>query len=531
MNAFRLPLLRCPLLGGLLFACSALQAGSFDCSVPPTPTQSAPVVLGNGSAGSVTRAQLQTALDNGGAIRLNIANSTLLLDQPLIVTRAVHLDGSGATLSGNQLVRVMELRNPMLANDLTVTLQNLQLVDGDARTAAGDQFARSGGAILNDHGNEPWRAVRLRAFDVAFRRNHAVDVAQDGGGGAVYLLGHREFTCVRCIFDSNQGSNGGGFYGLGTQQIRFYDSLFNDNLAGGDGGNPGSGGNGGAIAVDGDTRELSLCRSELIDNRNNAFGAGIFTTVYDQTSVTRIWQSTLASNVQQGNDQHTGGAYIQGGPVSIRDSTFRANQANGYGGLALFDHQTGSGLVRIGGEIVNSTFVANLARNGLGGAMNLQGTNPLLLQNLTIADNRADCDVCFAGGIANPANAPITLRNTIFLNNTGGNAFNPWAMLNPVANGGNNLQWPQERPGSFGQQELPVSPGSSFADAQLLPPTDNGGPTETMELPPGSPAVDAGSSAGAPATDQRGLPRTVPYDIGAFERQSDDTLLVDGFEG
>ncbi|MCB1640772.1 MAG: hypothetical protein KDI37_03505, partial [Xanthomonadales bacterium] len=68
-------------------------------------------------------------------------------------------------------------------------------------------------------------------------------------------------------------------------------------------------------------------------------------------------------------------------------------------------------------------------------------------------------------------------------------------------------------------------------DAQLLPPADNGGPTETMGLPSGSPAVDTGGSTGAPTTDQRGLPRTLPYDIGAFERQSDDTLLVDGFEG
>jgi hypothetical protein len=335
---------------------------------------------------------------------------------------------------------------------------------------------------------------------------------------------------VRCLVENNQASNGGGFYGLGTQSIDFHDSVFNSNLASGDGGNPGGGGNGGALAVDGDTRTLNLCRTDLIGNQNNAFGAGLFTVAYDLSSVTRIWQSTLAFNSQNGSDQHTGGAYIQGGPVSIRDSTFRANQARGFGGLALFDHQTGNGLIRVGGEIVNSTFVANVARNGLGGAMNLQGSDPLLLQNLTIADNRADCDVCFAGGIANPANAPITLRNTIFLNNTGGNAFNPWAMLNPVPNGGNNLQWPQERPGSFGQMELPVSPGSQFADAMLQPIAANGGPTETLALAAASPAIDAGSANGAPATDQRGLPRFGPVDIGAFELQDQSVLFADGFE-
>jgi hypothetical protein len=513
-----------------LFTPVRLVAGEFDCQPPPTPQQANPVILGNGLAGSVTRVQLQQALDSAAEVRLNIGSATLLLDQPLQFTRALSFDGGGATLSGGGAVRLIEIRNPSLANDLTITLQNLRLVNGDARGAAGDQFARSGGAILNDHGSEPWRAVRLHAFDIEFVDNRAIEVAQDGGGGAVYLLGHREFICVRCLFDGNRGSNGGGFYGLGTQTIRFHDSVFLDNTASGDGGNPGNGGNGGAIAVDGDTRELSLCRSELRGNQNNAFGAGLFTTVYDQVSVTRIWYSTLDGNLQSGTDQHTGGAYIQGGPVSIRNSTFSNNQAVGFGGLALFDHQTGSGLIRVGGEIVNSSFAGNLARSGLGGAMNLQGSDPLLLQNVTIANNRADCPVCFAGGIANPANAPITLRNVIFLNNTGGNAFNPWAMLNPVAQGSNNLQWPQVRPDSFGQQELPVSPGSQFADAQLAALADNGGPTATMALPASSPAVDAGGATGAPGTDQRGLPRVGMVDIGAFERQNDGLIFADGFE-
>lgn len=509
----------------------AADAGEFDCLTPTTAAQSSPEVLGDGNAGSVTRAQLQLALDTATEVRLNIGASTLVLDQTLQLTRAVSFDGGGATLSGAGARRVMEITNPGLLTDYTVTLINMRLVNGDSRSAVGDDFARSGAAILNDHGSEPWRAARLHAFDVDFVANRAVLSAQDGGGGAVYLLGHREFVCVRCLFDDNSGSNGGGYYGLGTQTARFYDSSFVGNVATGDGGNPGGGGNGGAMAVDGDTRDLSLCRTRLLDNRNNAFGAGLFTTVYDQTSITRIWQSTLQGNNQQGNDQHTGGAYIQGGPVSIRDSTFRDNQARANAGLALFDHQTGAGLIQIGGEIINSTFDGNLARTSLAGAMNLQGSAPLLLQNLTIANNRADCDVCFAGGIANPMNAPITLRNSIFFNNTGGNAFNPWAMLNPVASGSNNLQWPQERPGSFGQMELPVSPGSQFADALLVPISDNGGPTLTSALIAGSPAIDSGSATGAPSTDQRGLPRFGAVDVGAFEVQGQPMLVfADGFE-
>jgi hypothetical protein len=48
---------------------------------------------------------------------------------------------------------------------------------------------------------------------------------------------------------------------------------------------------------------------------------------------------------------------------------------------------------------------------------------------------------------------------------------------------------------------------------------DNGGPTWTMALAPGSPAIDLGNAQGAPPSDQRGVPRPSGsgVDIGAFE--------------
>jgi hypothetical protein len=48
---------------------------------------------------------------------------------------------------------------------------------------------------------------------------------------------------------------------------------------------------------------------------------------------------------------------------------------------------------------------------------------------------------------------------------------------------------------------------------------NNGGATDTMALLGGSPAIDAGNDAIAPATDQRGLGRFFKSDIGAFEIQ------------
>src|SRR5262249_39184207 len=50
----------------------------------------------------------------------------------------------------------------------------------------------------------------------------------------------------------------------------------------------------------------------------------------------------------------------------------------------------------------------------------------------------------------------------------------------------------------------------------------NGGPTQTIALFAGSPAIDAGPNSNAPPTDQRGLPRIVNgiIDIGAYEVQN-----------
>ena len=61
--------------------------------------------------------------------------------------------------------------------------------------------------------------------------------------------------------------------------------------------------------------------------------------------------------------------------------------------------------------------------------------------------------------------------------------------------------------------------GDTFPDPKLGPLADNGGPTLTMALLPGSPAIDAGNTSLAPTTDQRGFPRPagLAADIGAFE--------------
>ena len=490
----------------------------FDCIAPDAPTLVNPVVLGNGSAGSVSTAALQTALNAGGAIRLNIGTSTLSVTSELRVTRATILDAGGATLSGANARRVLRVDNP---DNLTYTFDLLNATIANGATPTG-----SGAGLWKPTGG-PWQAVTIRVFHSRFVDNTAIATAQDDGGGGIYVVGARELSLVDVDLVDNRGANGGALYSLGSKRIDLFDSVLSGNRATGTGGNPGNGGNAGAIGIDGADRYVNLCRTRVLNNTANAYGGGLFTTVYDTTSHTRIQDSTIEGNNSSGtSNAHTGGVYLQGGPFTIRGSTFRDNQAGGYGGLSIFDHQTAT-LIRASGDITNSTFSGNIARTGLGGAMNLQGSGGLVLQNLTIAGNRALCDVCFAAGISNGAGLPITLRNTLFFDNTAGNPWNPWAILNPVG-GNNNMQWPQVRPVS-NQNEAAVTAGSTFANALPAAIADNGGPTQTMALPPTSPAVNAGSASGAPVVDQRGMPRNGAVDIGAYEVQA-DRIFQGGFE-
>lgn len=514
-----MPRLAIPNVLVLLALVPAVAAGqaSFDCEAPEAPQPSSWTVLGDGTAGSLTTAQLQAALDAGGAIRLDIGASTLVIDAELMVTRETVLDVNGATLSGGGARRVFHVGNP---DNLSYTFSLLNA------TITGGSTPSGSGAGLWKPSIGPWQVVGIRIFDSTFVDNHAIQVAQDDGGGAIYSVGAEELVLVRTAILDNSGANGGGVYGLGTRNLHLFDSVLQGNHATGTGGNPGNGGNGGGIGVDGAERNINLCRTDLIDNTANAYGAGLFTVAYDQQGFVRLRDCTVRGNNSSGSSNaHTGGAYIQGGPFEIFGCTFRDNEASGNGGLALFDH----GGVQASGSIVNSSFVGNLARSSLGGAINVSASGGVLIQNATIADNSAPCPVCFAAGINNANGVPLTLRNVLFRNNIGGNAFNPWTLrVSPVA-GSHNVQWPQERPGSFGQQEAPVTAGAVFADVALGPPADNGGPTETLALPAGSAAVDAGTPTGAPPRDQRGVPRKGPVDVGAFELNP-DLLYYDGFE-
>ena len=66
-----------------------------------------------------------------------------------------------------------------------------------------------------------------------------------------------------------------------------------------------------------------------------------------------------------------------------------------------------------------------------------------------------------------------------------------------------------------------VGTDSEPIDPKLGPLKDNGGPTQTLALRRGSPAIDAANPQDFPPTDQRGVsrPQGEGPDIGAYERR------------
>jgi len=174
-----------------------------------------------------------------------------------------------------------------------------------------------------------------------------------------------------------------------------------------------------------------------------------------------------------------GGGIYNLGTLALYNSTISGNTASPYGqgnGSGIYTASPGTAIIQ------NST----LGGNGGSGAATIWGT--AVLQNSIVADNgSSNC----AGAVTSKgynlsSDATCNFTSTGDLNNT---------------------------------------------DPMLGPLQYNGGPTQTMALPSGSPAVDAGNPNGCTdglghllKTDQRGKPRpdaedTAGCDMGAYEYQ------------
>ena len=255
------------------------------------------------------------------------------------------------------------------------------------------------------------------------------------------------------------------------------------------------------------TATLEVTNSTFIGNTATNHGAGIMnhgigtggTGVVIATSCTFSDNSAVYTGGGIRNMAQSGTATLE-----VTNSTFSGNTASNIGGGGIYSSNLGSGTATL--EVTNSTLSDNSAANG-GGIYN--GTGTANLKNTILANGTAT-------GSGPDCSGTITSLNYNLVEDTAG------------------CGWTSEAEDITG------------SDPDLGPLQDNGGPTETMALLGGSPALNTnpqdtsgspggGTYNGCPESDQRGYSRASGAggcpsadcrDIGAYEDEATVVALV-----
>jgi hypothetical protein len=335
-----------------------------------------------------------------------------------------------------------------------------------------------------------------------------------GGGGGIFNDGNLTLSdstvsgnTVGCLEASV--SYGAGVVNWSQAVLTVTDSIINGNT------DDASLGEGGGIYTAG---PLMLVNSTVSGNTNyyGGSGGGLF-AVYGPVTV-------ISSTINANRSPDGGGLYFVAAPGTISSSTISGNSAENGGGVF---HESLHPLA-----IDNTTVANNNSFSNGGGIYNSSG--PTSLFNVTLSGNLANAEGHrggVGGGVLNTISGTVNIQNSILAGNSYVTLIVGHVYLNPEdCNGtltslGNNILRTEADCSVSGS-------GVTVADPLLGPLADNGGPTQTQALLPGSPAIDAGNVDGCTdsfgallASDQRGHQRpangggSLRCDIGAFELQ------------
>ncbi len=270
---------------------------------------------------------------------------------------------------------------------------------------------------------------------------------------------------------------------------------------------------------------LTLNRLAITNNITNSGGNGGGLSAPNKGCTVNINDSVIANNT--GNNG--GGVHVHEGGLNIINTTLQGNAAQS--GAAIYVSGTGSAMA-----VSNSSFIGNMSAGASGGSAsairivlgghsirnstfaNNAGDGPtitnqqatLLLDSVTLAYNtNSHTGATQTAGVLSTFSSSnvLQLRNTILANNT-------------IPSGGSDVYVDSGSFESLGYNllknihpsSLPMTgdtTGNLIGVDPILEsaPRHHGGPTKTLALLEGSPAIDAGETA--LTQDQRGLLRPV----------------------
>jgi len=490
-------------------------------------------------------------LDVIGAVTIQGAGAGLTVIDGQQIDRVFDVIGSGPH-SIKPVLQAMTVRGGNATGDGGgIQVANADLVMRDC-AVAGNRASLTGGGIAGLVGSPTVKLVRTtlarnavefdgggvhaitaKLTDCTIRRNV---VTQGIGGGVLASTA----TLTNCTVSGNSAGSGGG---IRATTLNLTNSRVSGNTAGLVTFSVGGGG------IWADTATLTRCT--VNGNTADSNGGGINATT-----------ATLTSCTVSGNTAGIGGGGISATTLTLTTSTINGNSAAGGGGInattATLTNCTvsgntagdsgGGGAIIPAATLTNCTVSGN-STSGTGGGIYAYNTVSLNMNNCTVSGNSADFGggiLAFLGTLLNCTIAEnfASTGGGIFRDSSGGGALtlkNTLVVLNLVRFSGAG----PDVSGIFTSQGHNLigdgTGGSGFTngvngdifgtninpiDPKLGPLQNNGGPTKTMALLAGSPAIDKGDNAGALAVDQRGFPRKKDgngdgiafVDIGAFER-------------
>jgi predicted outer membrane repeat protein len=381
---------------------------------------------------------------------------------------SVELDGS-ATIAGSTFANNSGGSGGAIYARYSLAIANTTFTDNTATN-----FGGAIGASYSDH-IHPDLEIEASTF-----------TSNDSdSGGAIGTAGDFDLTITGSTFSGNSASSNGGAVDHAGYALTITDSSFEGNSAAL---------SGGAVYQRGHSMNMT---GSLLSANTALDGAGIYYNG-DYPGSASVNGSTIQNNAAAGNG---GGIYSRRGSLSVWDSTISGNSASVGGGIFQDGYPV---------RLHNTTLFGNTAVDG-GGFSNTSGPAAyfsLSIYNSTFSNNGASG---VGGGFLNYQ--AIVLQNTIIANSSsGGDCQN----LGSFTSNLHNLI-----------EDGSCSPDYT-GDPVLGPLADNGGPTETMALLAGSPAIDAGYDASCESTDQRGVirPQGPHCDIGAYEYEFPYSLYL-----